>query len=495
MSIQSRKNNNKTKNKNNKNKRTRKRPLQRGGYIRILTKDISGVQNSIQTTIYKYNKFIKKKLTETEYKKINLEFIQVDDDLFFMEQEEQQGLYNIIKKNTTPDGSLRKQVLKDDIKGQFETSISTFLRKTVEYIGQEQVWNPKNFDNSGQPSYYTLFKFNTTKADTKVEVKNDKAVEKEVYDKLSKMMTEITSKITKDMSSAIHHIKLEYIDIKLDMSTMNLETKEGYIHIYGFSRGHHVKEFPSRRIKFAPSKNTDPASDKGDGSIFLALTVKHCNDIFQNIPYWKGSLSKWWTLQGVCSIQKACMVTVRSSPLQEINNDFFLEWSNKIINTFNVTTLSKNKTSKAEDAKIEKVEADETGGAKAYATIMNIVKEALEDIDNDNTEKTIEAFYQTIQDDPDMFLTDEQPWKAIKLSERKLALKYFSEQKNKLLHEATPILKIIPKTDTDTDTDKGIKTYLNSKEYNESDFKKLAVQFITQNPDITNEAIDILTFP
>ena len=155
--------------------------------------------------------------------------------------------------------------------------------------------------------------------------------------------------------------------------------------------------------------------------------------------------------------------------------------------------VKNDKTSKTEDSTIEKVEADETGGAKAYATIMNEVKKALKVAqNNDNTEETIEAFYQTIQTNHEVFLKDVQPWKAIDLTERNLALKYFSEQKKKLLHEATPIL---PKTKTDTNTDKGIKTYLNSKEYNESDFKKLAAQFITQNPDITNDAINKLTFP
>ena len=63
-----------------------------------------------------------------------------------------------------------------------------------------------------------------------------------------------------------------------------------------------------------------------------------------------------------------------------------------------------------------------------------------------------------------------------------------SEQKKKLLHEANQILKNI------NNTDKGIKTYLNSKEYKDSEFKKLSVEFITQNPYITNDAINKLTF-
>ena len=154
-------------------------------------------------------------------------------------------------------------------------------------------------------------------------------------------------------------------------------------------------------------------------------------------------------------------------------------------------TLFKFETIKADtkvdnEAKIApsgdtKVEADETGGAKAYATIMNIVKEAL---------KNIDTFYQIIQNDPDMFLLDKQTWKAIDLTERNLALKYFSEQKKKLLGESNKILESMPKTDTD----KGIKTYLNSKEYKDSEFKKLSVEFITQNPYITNDAINKLTF-
>ncbi len=510
MSIQSRKNNNKYNNKNNKNKRTRKRPLQRGGAKQIVKINDLGpfvnLKENIQFFIRKNN------LGFTN----DLELIQIDDSIHFFTEKDADNFRNILEEFKQKGKSATEPIqLNEGYETDFTEKISKeFIKKKLIYVSPpETIYNLKLINTTG--GNYTLFKFKTIKADTKVgneadneaeaeiassvdttvEVKNDKAVGNEVSDKLSKMMTEITSKITKDMSSAFHHIILEYIDIKLEMYTMNLETKEGHIHILGFSRGHHVKEFPSRRIKFTPSKNTDPASDKGDGSIFLALTVKHCNDIFQNIPYWKGSLSKWWTLQGVCSIQKACMVTDRSSPSQEINNDFFLEWSNKIIETLNVTTISKNKIAPVEDAKIEKVKAD---GANAYATIMNKVKGALEEAqDSDNTEEAIEAFYQTIESSPNVFLQNPQ-WKDIDESKRKLALKYFSEQKKKLLLEATPILKIIPKTktntDTDTDTDKGIKTYLTSNDYNKSDFKKLAVQFITQNPDITNKAIDILTF-
>ena len=85
-----------------------------------------------------------------------------------------------------------------------------------------------------------------------------------------------------------------------------------------------------------PSEIDDPASDKGDGSLFLALVVRHCNEVFKRpVPYWIGDLSDWWRIKGVCSIQNACNTTERSGTAYEIDNNFFMEWSNKIIIDYN----------------------------------------------------------------------------------------------------------------------------------------------------------------
>ena len=81
-----------------------------------------------------------------------------------------------------------------------------------------------------------------------------------------------------------------------------------------------------------PSEMDEPSSDKGDGSLFLALVVTHCNNVFDRpVPYWIGGVTDWWRIKGVCSIQNACKKTKRSGTAYEINNKFFMDWSNKII--------------------------------------------------------------------------------------------------------------------------------------------------------------------
>ena len=69
--------------------------------------------------------------------------------------------------------------------------------------------------------------------------------------------------------------------------------------------------------------------DKGDGALFLALMVIHCNNILTSIPIWKGNLSEWWGIKGVCSIQNACTLQENGETL--ISNKYFLKWAFDIV--------------------------------------------------------------------------------------------------------------------------------------------------------------------
>jgi len=147
--------------------------------------------------------------------------------------------------------------------------------------------------------------------------------------KIRKMNEVIQSQIELTMESGFHSIELQYRDIRLDFFIKN-----GEIKLSKFSRGHHVREYPNHTIGHRPSRNNEPASDKGDGALFLSLLVIYCNNIFTNIPVWIGGVTEWWRIEGVCVIKNACIKTKRSDYAYEINNDIFLEWANLKLEQF-----------------------------------------------------------------------------------------------------------------------------------------------------------------
>merc|ERR1711991_412137 len=98
------------------------------------------------------------------------------------------------------------------------------------------------------------------------------------------------------------------------------DVTDGYIKLDAFSRGHYVREHLQHRIMHKPSEITEPASDKGDGSLFLALVVLYCNEIFNIVPCWIGGVTDWWRIKGVCVIEGACIQTDRSKSAYEIDN-------------------------------------------------------------------------------------------------------------------------------------------------------------------------------
>jgi len=157
----------------------------------------------------------------------------------------------------------------------------------------------------------------------------------ELYgDKIAKMNEIIEENITSGLLGegvSLSSVKLQYLDIRLDLYFSSNE-----IIISAFSRGHYVRENPAHRIMHRPSEQEEPASDKGDGSLFLALVVIYCNNIFSNIEVWIGGVTDWWRIKGVCAIKDACTKTERSGTAYEINNDDFLNWSKKILDASHI---------------------------------------------------------------------------------------------------------------------------------------------------------------
>jgi len=196
----------------------------------------------------------------------------------------------------------------------------------------------------------TMIKDIRSKFTKNIKMDNEKMEE---MDKMETMIKEIKSKITKNMISNFQSVQLEYKDIRLDIIIYNHD--DGHINLSAFSRGHHVREHPEHRIMHRPSNIDEPASDKGDGSLFLALVVRHCNEVFKRpVPYWIGGVTEWWRIKGVCSIQNACNKTERSGTAYEIDNNFFMEWSNKIIIDYNRSLLGGKKLRKKKSRKKRK---------------------------------------------------------------------------------------------------------------------------------------------
>ena len=120
----------------------------------------------------------------------------------------------------------------------------------------------------------------------------------------------------------MHDVELKYKDIRLD-----LFIKNNTCYINSFSRGHHVREHPEHRVQHPPALPSVPASSKGDGAIFLALVVLHCNT-FVPIKWSAGSVTEWWNLKGVCSITDACTITKDGVT---IDNEKFIIWAQKVL--------------------------------------------------------------------------------------------------------------------------------------------------------------------
>tara|TARA_B100000886_G_C20318734_1_gene447145 strand:+ start:185 stop:856 length:672 start_codon:yes stop_codon:yes gene_type:complete len=155
--------------------------------------------------------------------------------------------------------------------------------------------------------------------------------------KIEEMNKIIKSEITQNMISPhLRSVTLKYRDIKLDMLL-----KGNTIKIVGFSRIDFVRTHPQYGIGIGIAQNGEPAADKGDGSLFLALVVIHCDEVFTTPSWIILSPTEWWNIRGVCKYPQACLeIRTRIDNTYnieykeyQIDNRFFLYWSERIINS------------------------------------------------------------------------------------------------------------------------------------------------------------------
>jgi len=121
----------------------------------------------------------------------------------------------------------------------------------------------------------------------------------------------------------LKEVEMRYKDIRLDVIV-----KGNKCIIEIFLRNNHLVHNPTRRLLPAIKEFMVDGSDPGDGAIFLALFVIHCNS-FKPIQ-WKGVLSQWWFLENnICgSILNGCK---QDGEYYLIDNTLFLQWAKRIV--------------------------------------------------------------------------------------------------------------------------------------------------------------------
>jgi hypothetical protein len=152
-------------------------------------------------------------------------------------------------------------------------------------------------------------------------------------DKKSLMLSEMLK--IKDNKS----INLKYKDITLTITPLSGH-KEIFINKFG--RGQFIFENPQYRLTTAPKSSAD-RSEKGDGALFLAITVKYCSTIYPDYN-WTGNFSKWWDLY-VCNIIKC----TKNEDMSMITMEDFLKWAEMIDPTANAARSHSPSTSAAFD--------------------------------------------------------------------------------------------------------------------------------------------------
>ena len=147
-------------------------------------------------------------------------------------------------------------------------------------------------------------------------------------DKIQLINNEIKFKIKPVTQNKNSIVNLSYNDIVLNLYIQNIN---GDVHIkidMFFRRGYYLSE-DEREMAYLYGN----PSDKGDGALVLALTVKYCNQLYNNLNlYWiLVAPTDWWYLKGVCMIKDACKRSNKSNSSYEIDNNKFLEWSEQVI--------------------------------------------------------------------------------------------------------------------------------------------------------------------
>ena len=158
-------------------------------------------------------------------------------------------------------------------------------------------------------------------------------------DKIQLINNEIKLKIKPVAQNKNSIVNLSYNDIVLNLYIQNIN---GDMHIkidMFFRRGYYLDE-DEREMEYLYGN----PSDKGDGALVLALTVKYCNQLYNNLNlYWiLVAPTDWWYLKGVCMIKDACKRSNKSSSSYEIDNNKFLEWSEQLIHNQYSNITDKN---------------------------------------------------------------------------------------------------------------------------------------------------------
>jgi len=123
----------------------------------------------------------------------------------------------------------------------------------------------------------------------------------------------------------LHNVELKYKDINLELYIKNNKCT-----ISSFSRGHYVRENPMNQQLHRAAFEHEEASDKGDGALFLATVVVHCNLLVGNLEWNANNLTEWASRIGICTPQ-TCRQT--DSINYVIDTDHIVTWANTVLGT------------------------------------------------------------------------------------------------------------------------------------------------------------------
>ena len=170
--------------------------------------------------------------------------------------------------------------------------------------------------------------------------------------KLDDMKSYIKS-VEKEEKEEEIQLNFYYLDITLEL-VLDFEDKSNNrliaVDIDNFDRLGAMKKLSKVSKMLHREDESKLKSDKGDGALFLALVVNHINEIYSPPPLqWNGNLSPWWFKAGSpCYNEKekeivenqrqkkerlenqTCSIE-RTSEMNNISHEIFLNWSKKII--------------------------------------------------------------------------------------------------------------------------------------------------------------------
>ena len=158
-------------------------------------------------------------------------------------------------------------------------------------------------------------------------------------DKRSSRMLNALDKIKSDVFDApAAAVTIKYLDIRLELFFLARGRHEptNIIQIHHLERGHYIREHPLQIGMQVLTKEGDPASEPGDGALFLALAVFHCRHLFENFDdiEWRispGCWNNWWKRKSGIPVQHSVTQDDRGLDVYKIKSKIFLSWAEKKI--------------------------------------------------------------------------------------------------------------------------------------------------------------------